>query len=139
MPAPGSSRGLSQAQPVPFDNVVYAVSFYEPYAVTSTGAEYDANYQSVFEEHRNYLLQAKNSGKSVWIQEFGINIDYVSGEPPSQSRLQWVQDVCVMAKNEKIGWSYWVYSKGPEWGYALLDSDGGERTVVGILKEALSI
>lgn len=138
MPARSSASTFSLLEPVPFENVVYAVSLYEPYSVTSLGQEYDGNYDFL----KNFWAPAKTFSSTynvqVWISEFGIDIDSYGGEPPSESRALWVQHVCNLASEEKIGWCYWIYSYGGRWQYDLLNDDGSERIIVSILKDALS-
>lgn len=136
---PLQSRYNLYSEVIPYNDkkIVYGFIFYFPDEVTHQMKEYDGYKEAI----RKEILIPGNISKKynvpLYNGEWGIKIRNEQGvtiDPPTSSRLLWVQHVKELCEEYNITWTYYVFGYD-EWSFALLNSDGTERAVVGILKK----
>ena len=125
-------RGIvvKYSKPLNYPNVVFSFHFYD------LNDLYDGNTtvlrNAFFSQYWN--LPSGNP-LSTWniptfVGEFGCRLT---------TKLSWVRDILNIFSEFVPNWSYWVYWKADNYGYALLHSDGTEKEQLQYLKSTLPV
>lgn len=154
-PAPwGLPKGFLGMKPLPVENVVYSVHFYEPHAITHQGIyEYrrginypTAAYDSIGKWDKERLSQLldpvrafqRKTGALIYVGEFGI----IRWAPPN-GRYRYTEDVLDLISSEGWSWTYHAYRTYTGWDPEVASDDLHERTrssnspVFQLLKKAM--
>ena len=127
----GTPSHYANYGPRPFENIIYAFSWYMPHDVTHECAEWTGDQEWI----QNYLAPVlefrSRYGVPIWAQETGLNVLTCGA---SESRMKWVDDSLKVLNRNEIGWFYFIYSHWPTMKMSLLDLNGNDRPTVEILK-----
>lgn len=108
------------ARPLNYSNVIFSFHFYRDSSLANKS--YSGNILELENEfvERYWNLPERNPIKNwnlpIWIGEFG------------SSEELWVRDTVKILGSYSLGWAWWAYYKSDSMPYALLFSNGTERT-----------
>lgn len=137
---------LVMSQPLPINNVVYNVHYYEPMPFTHQGAswvsqfanEYHASYLGVYGFTSN-TIDTAFSKLGAWADKYGVyttvNEFGAIKYAPESGRAQYLNDVRAAAENHDVGWAVWDFDKG----FSITEVINGVQTIKDIFQKALTL
>lgn len=125
------ARGLAAR---PFNNIIYCAHMYVPHEMTHGCIEWTGTKEELMAALLPFLDFGRTFGVPLRIGETGIMTKNCT---LSESRLRWVDENLKNLNSLGLPWIYHEYSHQPRSflsPFCVLDSNGNERSVVGVIK-----